>query len=228
MTDNPSNQIRVFVIDNHTLVRAGVSLLIDKQADLKVVGQVGRLAEAISQLPLAKPDIILIEHDPDNGFGFDVFPKINEGWKKARMILVTGASDCLVYLHAMHHGVLGVVLKTQPPEVLIKAVRKVANGEVWIERSLMANLLTNMFQDRSATPEEYVTNCIEMLSERERGVIELIGRGLKNKQIGSELCISEATVRHHLSSIYGKLGVADRLELLVFAHSHKLTKDHQS
>lgn len=225
MSDFFKEAVRIVILDNQTLVRTGLGLIIESQADLKVVGQAGNLNEALSLIALSRPDIILLEHDPENCLGFEVFPEINRVWEPARMILVTGSNNREVYLQAVQHGVLGIVAKTQPAEVLLKAIRKVHLGEVWIEHSLIANLVTSSFQGQGATPLNPEAEGIGQLSEREREVIQFIGRGLKNKQIASQLCIGETTVRHHLTSIYSKLGVSDRLELLVFAQSHKLTKN---
>ena len=216
--------IRIFILDNHMLVRAGLRHIVETQPDLKVVGQVGNLNEALSLIASTKPDIILLEYDPESGLSFDVFPDINKAWNQARMILVTGSNDRQTYLQAVQHGVLGIVVKTQPPDVLIKAIRKVHVGEVWIEHSLIANLVNNSFRVENSTAADPEADGIGLLSEREREIIQFIGRGLKNKQIASHLCIAETTVRHYLTSIYSKLGVSDRLELLVFAHSHRLTQ----
>jgi DNA-binding NarL/FixJ family response regulator len=141
------------------------------------------------------------------------------------MILVTRSSDRPTYLQALQHGVLGIVAKTQPPDVLLKAIRKVHAGEVWIEHSLIASLVSGSIYGQTGSGANPEAEAIGQLSEREREVIRFIGRGLKNKQIADYLCIGETTVRHHLTSIYGKLGVSDRLELLVFAQSHRLTQE---
>jgi len=222
------NVIRIVLLDSHTLVRAGLRLIIESQPDMKVVGQAGNLNEALSLVSSTRPDIILIEHDPESGLNHDGFPEINKAWGPARMILVTGSNDRQAHLQAVQHGVMGVVLKTQPPEILIKAVSKVHVGEVWIEHSLIANLVTNTFHGQPAAAADPQAEGIELLSEREREIIQFIGRALKNKQIADQLCIGETTVRHHLTSIYSKLGVSDRLELLIFAQSHRLTQDLQA
>lgn len=225
MSDLSNETVRVVILDNHTLVRTGLGLIIESQADLQVVGQAGNLNEALSLIAVSKPDIILLEHDPENCLGFEVFPEINQAWDQARMILVTGSNNREIYLQAVQHGVLGIVSKAQPAEVLLKAIRKVHLGEVWIEHSLIASLVTSSFQGQTTSPANPDAESISLLSEREREVIQFIGRGLKNKQIASQLCIGETTVRHHLTSIYSKLGVSDRLELLIFAQSHRLTKN---
>ncbi len=217
--------IRIVILDNHTLVRAGLRLIIHSQSDLKVVGQAGNPNEGLSLIEQSRPDIILLEYDPISGFNFDVFTEINKAWGKARMILVTRSSDRPTYLQALQHGVLGIVAKTQPPDVLIKAIRKVHAGEVWIEHSLIASLVSGSIYGQTGNGANPEAEAIGQLSEREREVIRFIGRGLKNKQIADYLCIGETTVRHHLTSIYGKLGVSDRLELLVFAQSHRLTQE---
>ena len=220
--------IRIVILDSLTLVRAGLRCIIESQADLKVVGQTGNLNESLSVIASARPDIILLEYDPESGFSFEVFPDIIKAGNQARLILVTGSNDRQTHLQAVHHGVLGIVSKTQPPEVLIKAIRKVHVGELWIEHSLVANLVTSSLHRQSVTAANPEAELIGLLSDREREVIQFIGRGLKNKQIANYLCIGETTVRHHLTSIYSKLGVSDRLELLVFAQSHRLTQVHYS
>jgi two-component system nitrate/nitrite response regulator NarL len=216
--------IRIILLDNHVLVRAGMSLIIESQPDMQVVAQAGNLNEALDLIAEKKPDIILIEFDDGAGFNFEVLPDLIKSWSKARMILVTGSNDSEISLRAVNFGVVGVVLKTQPPEILLKAIRKVHQGEVWIEHSLIASLVTQSIHGKPGKAADPKADVIQLLSKREREVIQFIGHGLKNKQIAEHLCICETTVRHHLTSIYSKLGVADRLELLVFAQRHHLTQ----
>ena len=198
--------------------------MIESQPDLKVVAQAGNLNESLTLIASSRPDIILFEYDPGNGFGFDVISNLNQAWPPSRMILVTGSSDREIYLQAVQHGVLGIVSKTQSQDVLLNAIRKVHHGEVWVEHSLIAQLVTNSFQRVPLSAPDPGLAGIDQLSDRERGIIQYIGRGLKNKQIASELCIAETTVRHYLTRIYDKLGVSDRLELLIFAQEHRLTR----
>ncbi len=123
---------------------------------------------------------------------------------------------------------MGVVFKTQSPETLIKAIDKVNAGEVWLERSMIANVLSRLSRNNKPIRINSETDNINELSEREKQIVRLIGQGFKNKKISTELCISETTVRHHLTSIYSKLGVSDRLELLVYAHRYGLVKSNTS
>jgi len=140
----------------------------------------------------------------------------------SRIILLARLDEAQVYFRAVQEGVLEIVLKTQSPEILIKAIQKVHAGEAWIERSMTGNLLTGLTHAQQLIAQDPETECIAQLSPRERQVIQLVGKGMKNYQIGAQLSLSETTVRHHLTTIYGKLGVSDRLELLIYAHRNRL------
>ncbi len=225
MNSLSQDTIRIVSLDNHALMRAGLGFILESQPDLKLVGQAGHIDAALAMIASTRPDIILVEHDPESGLNCDVFPEFKKAWNLARMILVTGSKDRQTYLCAVQSGVLGIVSKTQSPDVLIKAIRKVHTGEVWIEHSLVANLVTSSFNsDGPAAAAGSEGESIRQLNEREREIIRLIGQGLKNRQVARQLCLAETTVRHYLTSIFSKLGVSDRLELLVFAQNHNLTQ----
>ncbi len=219
-----SAPIRIVILDNYALVRAGLRLLIERNPSLKVVGEAGDIKSGIEVIAELEPDIILFELNISEQPGSEIITAILNASRRSRLILVTGIIDPAINQQAVENGVAGVVLKTQQPETLIKAIEKVNSGEVWLERSLIASVLSRL--SRNNTPVKTVPNegGINVLSEREKEIVRLIGQGLKNKKISTLLCISETTVRHHLTSIYSKLGVTDRLELLVFAHRNGLVK----
>ena len=104
---------------------------------------------------------------------------------------------------------------------MIKAIKKVHHGEVWLDRLTMGSVLQEMTEEKQADPDQ---EKIASLTEREREVVSLVGEGLKNKQIAAKLFISETTVTHHLSSVFSKLAVSDRLELIIYAFRHGLAK----
>jgi two-component system nitrate/nitrite response regulator NarL len=212
--------IRIAIFDNHALVRAGIRLLINNQPGMELVGETGNLSEGLEIVATQNPDVILLELNLVGQSEFGVVPYLVKVSERARLILVTGINDSQLLHKAVEDGVMGVVFKTQPPETLIKSIQKVHAGEVWLERSMIANVLNR--RTRNHTPIDPEKDSIAQLSEREKQVIRLIGQGYKNKKIATQLCISETTVRHHLTSIYSKLGVSDRLELLVFAHRNDL------
>jgi DNA-binding NarL/FixJ family response regulator len=223
MSDLSKHSIRIVILDHQTLIRAGLRLILSSHADLQVVGEAGTLADAVVLVQSVQPDVILLGMHQTGGFCLDDIPKIICS-NQSRMIMITSDDAAAITIQAVHRGVLGVVLKSQPPEILIKAIQRVHAGEVWIERSLMANLINDINYRHSPFKEDPELQRIAQLSERERQIIQLIGRGWKNQQIANHLCISETTVRHHLTSVYSKLGVSDRLELLVLAQRCGLTK----
>jgi DNA-binding NarL/FixJ family response regulator len=154
----------------------------------------------------------------------DFLPELLQLAPAAKVILLTGSRDPEEHLRAVRLGAMGVVLKDQAAEVLVTAVHKVNAGEAWLDPSLTARLVSGMSGGRSiktTNPEEAK---IAQLTEREREVIALICEGLQNKIIGQRMFISETTVRHHLTSIFNKLGVENRLELVIYAYRHGLAQ----
>jgi DNA-binding NarL/FixJ family response regulator len=139
-------------------------------------------------------------------------------------MLLTGDADTQKHALAVRQGALGVVLKERAPDVLLRAIEKVNQGEVWLERSMVATALTGIWKSQQAPEVDPHAEKIASLSERELEVIDLIAKGLKNQQIADALFISESTVRRHLSSIFTKLEVNDRLELLVYTMQHGIIK----
>lgn len=215
--------IRVLILDHHELVRQGLKLLLDAQPDIQVIAESGAFQEGLELATSLCPDIILLELNLDGELDTDMIVDLIRECSEARIILVTGIDEQRIHHLAVQMGVMGVVRKTQSDKVLIKAVRKVHEGEVWLDRTMMADVLTQITHPGREKLDDNAAN-IASLSEREREVIELIGKGLKNKEIAKRLYISEVTVRHHLSSIYGKLELSDRLELLIYAYQHGLAE----
>jgi DNA-binding NarL/FixJ family response regulator len=214
--------IRIILLDVQTLFRAGLRLILDSQPGMEVVGEADSVSESLEIVNALKPDIILLDLNlrclPD----VEIVSSLINASSGARLILVTDTDNEHALQRAVEDGVVGVISKTQSPDTLIKAIEKVHAGEVWLERSMIATVLTRLSRGQSATKPDSENESFDHLSEREKEVVTLIGQGYKNKKISQELCISETTVRHHLTSIYSKLGVTDRLELLVYAHRHGL------
>jgi DNA-binding NarL/FixJ family response regulator len=222
-----TNPIRIVLLDAHTLFRAGLRLIIESQPGMVIIGEAGNIDDSVEIITRLNPDIILVELNLECLPDLDIVPALVKASGGVRLILVTGINDPKLLQKAVEDGVVGVIFKTQPPETLLKAIEKVHAGEVWLERSLIANVLVRLSRNQPVIKVDQETNNINSLSEREKEVVKLIGQGFKNKRISSELCISETTVRHHLTSIYDKLGVSDRLELLVFAHRYGLVTSHK-
>lgn len=217
--------IRVLLVDDHAVVRSGLRVLVENRPGLKVVGEAANRVEAIDIAEREQPDIILLDLDMDSESGLDFLPHLLAAAQDSRILILTGVRDPEAHHRAIRLGASGLLLKEEAAEVLIKAIEKVHAGEVWFDRSTVGSVLAEISRatnaKKKADPE---ATKIATLTKREREVISLIGEGLKNKQIASRLFISETTVRHHLTSIFDKLEVPDRLELIIYAYRHALAK----
>lgn len=214
--------IRILLVDDHTIVRSGLRMLIASEPGLEVVGEADQRVSALESAARLQPDIILLDLDLGGESSLDFLPDLLATVPQGRVILLTGARNPDEHLRAVRLGAMGVVLKEQAADVLVNAIQKVYAGEAWLDPNLTARLLTGMASGRSAKQVDPEAVKIAALTDREREVIGLICEGLQNKNIGQRLYISETTVRHHLTSIFSKLGVDNRLELVIYAYRHGL------
>lgn len=214
-------RIRIVLVDNHEIIRTGIRLLLETELKAVVVGEAGNRCDAIAITQRFQPDLILLELAVGAESGVDYIPGLLQACRTARLLILTDVDDADVHLTALKRGALGVVLKTDSKDTLLKAINKVLCGEVWLARVAVAELLTSLFgsSKKECTSEH---SRIDSLTRREREVIGLVTEGRRNRQIASQLAISEVTVRHHLTSIFAKLELGGRFELLSFAHKHGL------
>ena len=213
--------IKVLIVDDHAVVRAGLRMLIDQDPDMKVTGLAGNRSEALAAATSEQPNIIILDIVLGDDDGLSFLPELRAVAGNARVLVLTGLRSPESQRRAMRAGAMGIVLKEHAAEVLIKAIKKVHQGEVWLDRLAMGSVLQEISENKQP---ELDKEKIASLTEREREVIGLVGEGLKNKQIASRLFISETTVTHHLSSVFSKLEVSDRLELIIYAFRHGLAK----
>lgn len=213
-------KIRVLLIDNHTIVRSAMRMLIETRVGLKVVAEVGNRTEALEIAALEQPDVILFALNEDTGP--DLIGDLRSVAKQARVLVLTGLRDEKVHHNAIRLGAAGVVLKDASTETFLKAIEKVYKGETWLNRSMVTNVIASFVRVNHKSDPEAAK--IAAITKREREIITLIGEGLKNKQIAAKLFISEATVCHHLTSIFDKVGVSDRLELMIYSYRYGLIK----
>jgi len=216
---------RVLIVDDHAVMCAGLRMLIEKHPALVVAGEALNGAAALALAEREQPDIILLDLDLGDDNGIDFLPPlvaVTAG--QARVLILTGVRDPELHRQVFMLGAMGVVMKDQASEVLLQAIEKVAAGEVWIERSMMASVLSTLATAPVGQKQDPEAARVATLTEREREVIALICQGLKNQQIAGRLFITVGTVRNHLNSIFNKLQVTDRLELAVYAYEHGLAK----
>ncbi len=160
--------------------------------------------------------------DPDNYKGNGIADLLRAGMTKTRIVLLTGSPNATPISEALENGAVGLVLKQQPPEVLIKAIIKVYAGEVWLDRTATARLIAELSTAPAVEPADPDAARVALLTKRERQVVMLVGEGLRNSQIADRLCITEVTVRNHLTSTFRKLEVANRFQLVIYAFQHGL------
>jgi two-component system, NarL family, nitrate/nitrite response regulator NarL len=223
LSPSPAQPIRVLIIDDHVVVRAALRMFLDSQVGITVVGEASGPQDALGVAARELPDIILLDLDLGEANGLDLLPDLHTAAPDAHVVVLTGVRDAQMHRRAVRLGAVGIVPKERAPEVLLEAIAKVAAGEVWLDNLLIASVLGEMTRHQpSSPPLDPEAIKMKALTAREREIITLIGQGLKNQTIADRLCISEATVRHHLTSIYGKLAVGDRLELAIYAYRHGL------
>jgi len=213
--------IRVVLIDEQQLFRAGIKSILSRSDEIVVAGEAGNRTDALEAVQREQPDVVLMELAVVNGGEVSFIREIMAAAVKAKILILTGIQDAELQRKAVRLGARGLLSKDTSAEVLTKAVERVHAGEVWLDRSTTAAVFDELSRGKSArmSPEEMK---MATLTAREREVIKAVGEGLKNKQIGERLFISDVTVRHHLTSIFGKLGVTDRLELVIYAYRHGL------
>jgi len=214
--------IRIMLVEEHRTMRAGMCLLIENQPGFTVVAEVSNSADVLVEAKRAQPDVVILGLNGHEDEELALVPALLECIPDVHILLQTAISDIKVHQQAICLGAKGVVLKEQSAEILFKAIARVHAGEVWLDGRLMARVLSELVAPGKEHDVEKMK--IATLTQREHQVILLIGEGLKNKQIADRLFISQTTVRHHLTSIFSKLDVTDRLALVLYAHKHGLIK----
>jgi two-component system nitrate/nitrite response regulator NarL len=214
--------IGILLVDDHAVIRAALRMLIEKQPGMVVVGEAGNKAEAVAIAARELPEIIVLDLNLGEESGAAFIPELLRVSEESKIIILTGVKDPEEHRGAMRQGAMGIVLKDTSAETLIKAVHRVNAGELWLDRNSTAKLVTGMRRDLDDPKPMPAEDASAQLTTREREVIALVGEGLKNKQIADRMSISEATARHHLTSILKKLNVSDRLELLIYAYQNNL------
>lgn len=215
--------IRVLLVDDQPVIRAALRALITSEGGIEVVAEAENLAGALSEPP-TQFDLVLVNLTDGDRASLGLLPELLAKASAARALVLASVRDREGHTLAMRYGAMGIAFKERTPELLIKAVQKVHAGEVWLERAMMATVLGEMSRAYDGRKTDLPSSQIATLTERERQVVGLIGEGMKNKHIAARLFISETTVRHHLTSIFDKLNVADRCELVVYAFRHGLAR----
>ncbi len=222
MESESRDSVGILIVDDHAVISSALRLLLESQPRWTVVGEATNGADALVLAEKQQPEIILLDLCLGDENGNDLIPDLLAAATETRIIILTAVNNEEEYRRAIRQGAMGIVSKTVPANMLIKAIHRVHAGELWLNRHMTAAVVTDLRRPRTSPTRTPESDRSAQLTSREREVIDLIGEGLKNKQIADRLCISETTVRHHMTSILKKLEVSDRLELLIFAYRHNL------
>lgn len=213
--------IRVVLVDDQALFRAGIRMLVDSQPDLAVVGEASDGAEALTVVRATRPDVVLMDIRMPVMDGLAATAELLRDDAPPRVVMLTTFDLDEAAARAIRQGASGFLLKDADPEFLLAAVRTVHAGSAVIAasatRELFAHVATDAARPAPAVPETY-----RQLTEREREIFALAARGLSNAEIAAREFLSEATVKTHISRILTKLSLRDRVQLVVFAFDHAL------
>ncbi|MFJ8932854.1 MULTISPECIES: response regulator transcription factor [unclassified Streptomyces] len=218
MTDSepraPESPIRVFLLDDHEVVRRGVHDLLEDQADITVVGEAGTVEQALVRVPALRPHVAVLDVRLPDGDGVSVCRDLRSRMPDLACLMLTSFDDEEALLDSIMAGASGYVLKQIEGANLVSAVRTVARGQSLLDPSATTKLMARLRGDR---PREAEPDALSALTERERQILDLIGEGLTNRQIGRRLYLAEKTVKNHISRLLSKLGVERRIQAAVIA-----------
>ncbi len=206
-----TERIRVFLLDDHEVVRRGLRDLLESEGDIEIVGESGSAREATARIPALRPDVAVLDARLPDGSGIDVCRGVRSTDPSIKALILTSYDDDEALFAAIMAGAAGYVLKQIGANDLVDSVRRVASGQSLIDPQLMARVLERV---RSGPPEHEE---LAGLTEQERKILALIAEGMTNRQIGERMHLAEKTVKNYVSSILSKLGLERRTQAAVLA-----------
>ena len=221
-------KIRIVVADDHPIFRDGLCKLLALEEDFEVVAQAQDGRQVLDVLQQYEPDILLLDLKMPGLDGLATLQRLQVAKGRTRVIVLTASDDKNEFVQAMKLGTSGIVLKQTATELLIKSIRKVHAGEIWLDShttaAVIRQFVANDEMPAPAAPRWRRVRDRERspLSQREREIVALVAQGFKNKEMAEKMFISEQTVKNHLHNIFDKLGVSDRLELALYAIHNNL------
>lgn len=203
--------VRVFLLDDHEVVRRGLRELLEQGGDIEVVGEAARADEALRRIPAVRPDVAVLDARLPDGSGIEVCREIRCSLPSVACLILTSYDDDEALFAAIMAGAAGYVLKQIRGTDLVDAVHRVARGQSLLDPAVTAHVLTRLREGPPATDPR-----LETLSDREREVLALIADGLSNREIGARLYLAEKTVKNHVSRLLAKLQMQRRTQVAVF------------
>jgi DNA-binding NarL/FixJ family response regulator len=221
---SPDKPIRILIADDHPIFRDGLKQLLVLEKDFEVVGEAGHGDDVLPAVERHHPDILLLDLKMPGTHGLAILQKMQAAPSQTKVIVLTASEDKNEFVQAMKLGTSGIVLKQSATELLLKSIRKVHAGEIWLDSHTTAAVIRQFAsgEELRLPPTNGRTRERLPLSQREREIVTLVAQGFKNKEMAEKMFISEQTVKNHLHNIFDKLGVSDRLELALYAIHRKL------
>jgi DNA-binding NarL/FixJ family response regulator len=206
-----SKQIRVFLLDDHEIVRMGVRELLEAEPDITVVGEAGTASSALARIPALRPDVAVLDMRLPDGDGVSVCRQIRSTMPEVACLMLTSYADDQALVDAVLAGAAGYVLKEIRGTDLVGAVRTLASGQSMLDPAAAATLMARLRDE--ATRSDPLAG----LTSQERKILELIGEGLTNRQIGERMFLAEKTVKNYVSALFAKLGMERRAQAAAYA-----------
>jgi two-component system response regulator DevR len=206
--------IRVFLLDDHEVVRRGVHDLLNDEPDITVIGEAATVEQALVRVPALRPDVAVLDVRLPDGDGVTVCRELRSRMPELSCLMLTSFDDEDALLDSIMAGASGYVLKQIQGSDLVSAVRTVAAGQSLLDPSATTKLMARLRHDQQKEEEP---EALPGLTDREREILALIGEGLTNRQIGQRLFLAEKTVKNHISRLLAKLGVERRIQAAVIA-----------
>lgn len=219
--ENDMRSARVLVCGDHSLYRAALSSLIERDQRFHIAGESTNDHQAIQRALQENVQMVVIDYElhAEPGRDMEALERLLDVVAPHPTLLISSTINAEACQTAMRHGISGIVLKTSAADVLMSAMDSALRGQVWLDRALLAEMFDDTQSRKAARGEQ---SKIDQLTPREREIVQVACTGLTNKQIANKLSISEATVRHHLGSIFAKLSVSTRSELVVYGYKNRL------
>ncbi len=219
----PRPKIRVVIVDDHTLFRDGLRTILEMEEHVEVVADAESAEDIVELIWQTKPDVLLLDIRMPQGSGLDAVPAVLRISPRTRVLVLTACDEKEEHVRAFKLGAKGVVLKDSARQTLMQALESVSQGHVWVDPR-MAGTLVEEISHLGPGGSQTSTRDENGLTERELEIVRLVASGYKNKEVGITLTISERTVKTHLTNVFQKLGVRDRVGLVMYALRHGLTR----
>ena len=220
------SDIHVLIADDHTLLRQGIRMVLELEPDIKIVGEASDGEEALEQVALLKPDILLLDMNMPKKNGLEVAKTLSSQKITTRVIILTIHDDMNYVVETVKAGAAGYLLKDIDSGMLVSAIRRVHQGEPFMYPSLVQDMFKKKETQVSPKVQRYAfqtqSGKADHLTAREIEVLQLIGQGMSNNQIAQKLFLSEKTVKNHLTNIFRKINVNDRTQAVLYAIKNKI------